>query len=545
MDTRSRAEIWPTPGRESTGTWRFADFEFDLRRAELRRRSDGAILPLRPKTELLLRRFLAEPGRLLTKQELMDALWPESVVTDDSLVQCIGELRQVLGDVGQLLIRTVLRRGYRLECPVTRVDEPSCAAPAIELPVVHPPTPTARAAPRSKHRFTPVLALLAVLALGLVILLQRQARTPHEPFHIDQVIAARSTVAIMPFDAAGSDAALRRLGDAIADGIAGEFSNRPGMRGIGRATTAAHAASGAAASQVAAALKAQLVVTGHVQPGEPPDEGATVDVQMQRVPGGEIFWAQKYRSVAPQGNAAIELIGRQVVNAVRAGVGKHDVARSEADDASVDPAVLTLRAWTDLDRRTSAEDVQRARRRFTAALRADPDSLIASYGYAIALRHLSSGHPGSDDAAEFEKAVKRLRELAPEEPNTLMLWSSWQLRAGRAELALAAIDKAIRIAPSYANGHVLRAKALLMLGRAGEVQAEAERAVALSQGDPRRASDAYTVAAEAALRLGDNERAHQLASQAVAQHADNQAAQAALRAADAQKGRDAGVRSMN
>ena len=76
-------------------TFRFGDFELDLRRGELRRRA-GSPIPLRPKAEALLRKLLAEPGRLFSRDELIASIWPSTVVTDDSLVQCVGELRAAL-----------------------------------------------------------------------------------------------------------------------------------------------------------------------------------------------------------------------------------------------------------------------------------------------------------------------------------------------------------------------------------------------------------------------------------------------------------------
>ena len=58
-------------------------------------------------------------GRLVSKSELYQAIWPNVVVSDDSLVQCIGELRQKLGDDEHRLIKTVSRRGYLLDAGVS------------------------------------------------------------------------------------------------------------------------------------------------------------------------------------------------------------------------------------------------------------------------------------------------------------------------------------------------------------------------------------------------------------------------------------------
>ena len=103
---------------------RFAGFEFDQQRAELRG-PGGEIIRLRPKTYDLFRIFLDSPGRILSKQELMEAVWPNVHVGEDSLFQCIKEIRAALGDEQRQMIRLVSGRGYLLDIQVE-------AAPASE-----------------------------------------------------------------------------------------------------------------------------------------------------------------------------------------------------------------------------------------------------------------------------------------------------------------------------------------------------------------------------------------------------------------------------
>ncbi|HLH88608.1 MAG TPA: winged helix-turn-helix domain-containing protein [Xanthobacteraceae bacterium] len=93
---------------------RFAGFELDELRAELRNR-DGEVVRLRPKAFTLLSLFVANAGRVLSKQELMRAVWRKVHVSDDSLFQCIREIRAALGDDERKLIRLVSGRGYLLD----------------------------------------------------------------------------------------------------------------------------------------------------------------------------------------------------------------------------------------------------------------------------------------------------------------------------------------------------------------------------------------------------------------------------------------------
>lgn len=101
---------------------RFDRFALDLTRGCLR--AGDQEIALRPKAFEVLRHLVENAGRLVSKQELFEAVWPNVTVTDDSLVQCIRELRDKLGDTDHRLIKTVPRRGYLLNVSSTHpVDE--------------------------------------------------------------------------------------------------------------------------------------------------------------------------------------------------------------------------------------------------------------------------------------------------------------------------------------------------------------------------------------------------------------------------------------
>src|ERR1700743_420565 len=90
---------------------RFAGFELDEGRADLRG-SDGQSIKLRPKTLGILILLASNAGRVVSKQEIMDAVWPNVHVGDDSLFQVIREVRTALGDDGRQLVKLVSGRGY-------------------------------------------------------------------------------------------------------------------------------------------------------------------------------------------------------------------------------------------------------------------------------------------------------------------------------------------------------------------------------------------------------------------------------------------------
>src|SRR5690606_36934053 len=133
----------------------------------------GAVVDLEPKAYDLLVLLLSRPGELLTKQDLLDAIWPGVFVTDNAIARVVAQLRRALGDSARQAryIETVPTRGYRFVAPVQCVryrgrDDsldiltpalPGPEAPASGVPAPSPPTPP-------PQRLVPLLAF----AFGIV-----------------------------------------------------------------------------------------------------------------------------------------------------------------------------------------------------------------------------------------------------------------------------------------------------------------------------------------------------------------------------------------
>ena len=121
-------------------SYRFGPFTADGSSYRLTR--DGAALPLSPKVIDLLLCLLARPSALVSKEELLAAVWPDVNVTENALTQAVSELRQALGDEPSqpTYIQTVARRGYRFIAPVEPTS-PSKTAAALhwsDRPAVRP-----------------------------------------------------------------------------------------------------------------------------------------------------------------------------------------------------------------------------------------------------------------------------------------------------------------------------------------------------------------------------------------------------------------------
>ena len=72
---------------------------------------DGAEVPLRPKSPALLGCLARHAGRVVPRDELLDAVWPGLHVTEDSITRCAAEIRRSLGPGGAAMLRTLPRRG--------------------------------------------------------------------------------------------------------------------------------------------------------------------------------------------------------------------------------------------------------------------------------------------------------------------------------------------------------------------------------------------------------------------------------------------------
>ena len=110
-------------------SYRFGRFVVDARSGGLRR--DEAPVPLRPKSFDVLVYFARNRGRLVTKDELLDHVWGNIVVTENSLTQCISDVRQALEDHDQTIIETVAKRGYIFTPAVTECEDAPVAATGI------------------------------------------------------------------------------------------------------------------------------------------------------------------------------------------------------------------------------------------------------------------------------------------------------------------------------------------------------------------------------------------------------------------------------
>ncbi|WP_457488065.1 winged helix-turn-helix domain-containing protein [Tardiphaga sp. P5_C10] len=259
--------------------YRFAGFEFDRLRAELRG-PDGKAIKLRPKTFDMLALFAANAGRIISKQELMEAVWPNVHVGEDSLFQCIRELRTALGDDQRQMIKLVSGRGYMFD--VEMLAEPAAVETPAALPLAalsgEPARAVAAAEPVERRRLFGLrgpAALAAMAGLGAIVGLAVAA-----PIFGPDVIFGRAppTIAVMPIAGVGSDSQVAETAANVTTRLVDGLAKIDNIRVMTQT-----------APQPASPLATQpdFVVNGELAKGERSWE---LRARMTRTATGEVVW---------------------------------------------------------------------------------------------------------------------------------------------------------------------------------------------------------------------------------------------------------------
>jgi len=403
--------------KASPDQYGFGPFRLEVRERRLLR--DGEPLTLQPKVFDTLVLLVANAERLMTKESLMAALWPDAVVEESNLTKNIWTIRRALGDSegGGVYIETVPRMGYRFVAPVS-IGPPPEPASAVAA------GPAAGAAPRVVRRRT-LPALLAAgsaaAALAVVVLLvahrARPGSSPSRPTAGSPGHARRS-VAVLGLRNLSGRAEADWLGTALSSMLSAELAAGEKLRIVPaenvarrRITLPPGAFSADTLSRLRTDLDADEVVTGsYVAIPAQGGEQLRVDVLVQDASTGEAL-----ASVSETGSESdlfklVSSAGRQL----RARLGLAEPTSVEA--ASVRAALPTdpgaTRLYAEGLGRLRAGDSLEAKNLLVQAARTQPEFPLAHAALSEAWSEL-----GYDGRAEEEarKAFELSGSLAREE----------------------------------------------------------------------------------------------------------------------------------
>jgi adenylate cyclase len=463
--------------------YRFGTFVLNLDRMCLQ--EDGKDLGLRPKAFDTLRMLVSQAGRLVTKDELVAAVWPNVTVNDDALAQCIRDIRKALKDEDERYIRTVPRRGYMFVAEV----EP---LPALGK------GKAAGGAP-ARRRWPVPAAIAAAFALVLVALAAWNMGWRAVPPASD----TRLTIAVLPF-AAGQDE--EWLGDGLAEDIMTAVSRFRDLTVIARNSSFRFRDSGVDPKEVGQALKADYLLQGTVRRM---DERLRITAQLVDASSGASRWTERYdRPMSDifdiKDEVAESVAGQLALHAKEAAFTR---VRTRAPQSlqAYELALRGRKAYRTFSREGNFEAKELAER----AIAIDPTFAPAWEVLAAALLQFfyqpyDENHRSPAMLEEARKAAEQAVWLDGTFSTAQAMLAATLVPARDYEGALAAIEKAIDLNPNDPVALGTRGNIMTSLGRYEEAIESWEQAERI---DPFTPPLAFALKAAPHIMIGEYEKA--------------------------------------
>lgn len=453
----------------------FDDLVIDFAGRRLLR--EGRALALEPKAFAVLALLAGAPGRVFTRDEILDAVWGHRHVTQSVLNRIMSLLRQALGEDAQSprRLHTVYGVGYRFEVPDhAPVDAPGAAAPAA-LPVVPPP----RAAGRRRAWIAAAVLLAAILAAAPW---PRRPSTP--PSTTGAGPAATPSLAVLPFADLSRARDQGYLAEGLAEDIRTRLAQSRGLRVVGRASSARLGAAPGDPAQAGRQLGVNHLLEGSVL-GD--GRQLRVGVRLLRAADGTQLWSKAYTRALSDVLAVQDEIARDVALALSVRLDVAAFNRRQGGTTNVEAYVRYLQ-WRSLVMREQFDlDHDRERLRLAREMVAlDPGCALCWDALAGSLSAMAQelGEPQAasllDEAAQ---ARARVVEVAPESWLATRERGNALWRDGRRAEAIALAKQVVDEGPLtkervwdyaymlYAMGHLADTVALVEQVRAVEPMA--------------------------------------------------------------------------
>ena len=462
------------PSRVADARWKVGDCVVDLARHAVEDAA-GKRIELRPQALDLLCLLAEQRGEVVGKRELSERLWPGMVVTDDSLVQAVGDARRAIGDHAHAAIQTVPRRGYRL------IAEPAPESPGADRTSAGIPGRRASVAEWIR-RHVSVLAsvglLLVAAAVGAVWRNAEQSRRPAADRPSQPVLA------VLAFRDETRGSPDMFLGQGIAEELIADLASDLQTPVVsGRSSFAVdHGKLGV--RETARQLRVRYLVDGSVR-----REGEELLVRTQLVEGetGRIVWTSDERAAVSQLAAVRTGLVRRLASTLHASVWQIEKQRMLAKPpSSLDAYSLAVRAYA--SKHVFTADAYRAGRADAErAVRLDPDYAFAwvvlGYLNSVDAQFRITGLWNAEGAqvrlAEALEQVDRGVRLDPRLALAYQARADVLLGLGRVQDALASIEMAVKLAPGDGDNLNLLAGVYLLSGRTGEAVATMDRVLPL------------------------------------------------------------------
>ena len=406
-------------------------------------RADGTQVELPSRAFDLLIYLVDHPGDLLDKSHLLKAIWPNTVVEEGNLSQCVFALRKALGDGSgeNRFITTVPGRGYQFVAAVTH--------PAAETtkPTINPLPAGATKIPR--RWLWAGLAVLAALAAGIA--LWSTLSPPSALSRAESTPSAVPTIAVLPFADLSPEKDMEYFADGLAEELIDKLAQTGNLRVIGKRSAFALKGRNDDAHTIGELLKVQTILEGSVRRI---GDRIRITTQLTRTSDGITVWSRTYDRKLEDVLDIQGSIAREVVASIlpAASASFHSVAGAlDAASTKIPEAYSAyLRGKHFYAIRTVAE-FERAREEFSSATRLDPQFALAHAWLARTYYTLAVSGIG-DVANNRSRASASLERALKLEPRLADIWwvNSNFFQGPNAPLALraSALERALVISPS-------------------------------------------------------------------------------------------------
>jgi TolB-like protein/DNA-binding winged helix-turn-helix (wHTH) protein/cytochrome c-type biogenesis protein CcmH/NrfG len=470
-------------------SYRFLDYE--LSEIDFCLSRGGQRIALEPKALRVLTLLVSRAGRLVDKQELLESVWPNTFVEENTLTRTIAILRRELGDSSRdsKLIETVPTRGYRFIAAVEILPSlepvPSLAssgqsgrqvAAAVAVPSVTDTPASASPLPESSVEIPPPRSpklswLLLALCLSLVAILGLWIR--HRRLHAEEPIRS---LAVLPLDDLSPGTREDYFADGMTDELITELARIPGLRVVSRTSVMQDKGTHKPLRRIAQELDVDALVEGSVVRS---GDRVRITAQLIDTRSDKHLWAQTFEGPLGDILSLQDSVAREISRETSAVLTP--AARAGLENARhIDPAAhdAYLRGLYFVQRRDSSL----AASYFRKAIALEPGYGAANAGLAEALvvHLLAHGPEGPEIMPSAIAAAKRAIELDP--------------YSGEGYTALGAIEtsylcdwnaaeqnlrKGIELSPSNSDAQTWLAIYLLSVNRPSEAVNATRRAVEL------------------------------------------------------------------
>ena len=432
---------------------------------------DGIPVPLTPKTYDTLLVLVKNPGRVMPKTELMQALWPDSFVEEANLTQQISVIRKALGDApgADPYIVTVVGKGYRFAAEVkhwsveievfSSAPVPASAAPAAAGDV------KAREA-GAKWRTRSILPWLTVIVMMALIYFGRE-RQPA----LKQVPAGPRSLAILPFQSLKKDLDSEFLGFSLADAIITRLGYVNSLIVRPSYSIAKYRNQTIDTQKAAADLRVNTLLTGtYIREGDL----LRITSQLIDVPAQKILWKDTFDLRYERLLSVQDSVATKIIKQLELSLSPQEGERLRSGGAVSPLAYEYYLRGVDL---YSRNDFPTAIGMLEKSTQIDP-------GYALTWAHLGRAYTanasfqfgGREQYAKAQAVYDKALTIQPSLMEAQIYLANFLTDTGRAESAVPLLRKAIQANPNYAEAHWELGYAYRFGGMLKESAAECTRA---------------------------------------------------------------------